>query len=290
MGPALRSQAGFGTPHARSRSAEPRRRRSASSSPESKPSALSRSTWSFFIGVSSLYTRSPVSVMIRITLRRYSGALSFDPLLLRPRHVVRPKQSFDRRPGNSTPAHGFAGQQLLAYRHVQHAPQHPQFLMDRRRLQSILSARIPSFAVTCTRCLSRRTKVHARCRRQSISASFGVPEHLASDASARADWPRGSSLRGSAAWSSSPGKSPPIRQTVSCSASPDAARAVCCCLWLADAPAASAALLASLRYMVDSRCRLPSWSRYRIHQNLAAIAFVQDTIMLTRSCHSQSPV
>ena len=36
--------------------------------------AFSRSTCSFFIGISSLYTRSPDSVMIRMMLRKYSGA------------------------------------------------------------------------------------------------------------------------------------------------------------------------------------------------------------------------
>ena len=36
--------------------------------------AFSRSTCSFFIGLNSLYTRSPDSVMIRMMFRKYSGA------------------------------------------------------------------------------------------------------------------------------------------------------------------------------------------------------------------------
>jgi hypothetical protein len=36
--------------------------------------AFSRSTCSFFIGISSLYTRARISVMIRMMLRKYSGA------------------------------------------------------------------------------------------------------------------------------------------------------------------------------------------------------------------------
>jgi hypothetical protein len=44
------------------------------------------------IDINSLYTRRPVSVMIRTTFRRCSGAWNSNICLLRPRHIVRPNR------------------------------------------------------------------------------------------------------------------------------------------------------------------------------------------------------
>ena len=113
--------------------------------------------------------------MIRMTLRRYSGAWNSIFCCSDQRHVVRPEQPFTAT-GNSTPAHGFDRQQLLAHGHVQHAPQAPEIPDAPLSAFSIPCSMTPAAVLTRTRCLEPPSQIQLRCRPRSDVRQFASSE------------------------------------------------------------------------------------------------------------------
>ena len=74
--------------------------------------------------------------MIRTMLRKVLGCLELDPLLLRPRHIVRPKQPLHLY-GKLHSRAGVRREQLFPNCDVHHTSKNPQFLMDGCRLKPI---------------------------------------------------------------------------------------------------------------------------------------------------------
>ncbi len=95
--------------------------------------AFSRSTCSFFIGINSLYTRSPVSVMIRMMLRKYSGA--WNSISAVPTTPYSEAETTPSPLREIPPRRRVCGQQFLPNCDIHHTTKNPQFLVDGRRLE-----------------------------------------------------------------------------------------------------------------------------------------------------------